>query len=125
VLFWPIAWSPDGSQIAGTAVTAGQVGDIHLWSIAERTYRRLRWAREGLVDYSLAFVDRDHLVYGSGGEVWLGDLRGGAPRRLYAPAPGHIINNLSASRDGLALTWIDNADESDIWLMTLEEQTTP
>ena len=47
-------------------------------------------AREGLVDYSLAFVDRDHLVYGSGGEVWLGDLRGGEPRRLSSGArPPH------------------------------------
>ena len=44
VLFWPIAWSPDGSLVAGTAVTAGQVGDIHLWSIADRAYRRMPWA---------------------------------------------------------------------------------
>ena len=29
--------------------------------------------------------------------------------------------NLSASADGRWLTWIERADESDVWLMTLEE----
>ena len=65
------------------------------------------------------------LVYGSGGELWLGDIRGGEPKRLYTSPPGHRIVNISGSRDGRSLTWIDNADESDIWLMTLDEKTTP
>ncbi len=124
VLFWPIAWSPDGALVAGTAVTAGQVGDIHVWSIADRAYRRMPWQRGDQVDYSLVFIDRDHLVYGSSGELWLGNIRGGEPRRIYTSPPGRRIGNLSGSRDGLALTWIDNADESDIWLMTLGEKPT-
>ena len=121
VLFWPIAWSPDGALIAGTAVTAGQVGDIHVWSIADRAYRRMPWQRGDQVDYSLVFIGRDTLVYGSGGDLWLGNIRGGEPRRIYSSPPGHRIGNISGSRDGHSLTWIDNADESDIWLMTLAE----
>ena len=125
VLFWPIAWSADGGLVAGTAVIAGQVGDIHVWSIADRAYRKMPWAREGQIDYSLVFVDRDHLVYGSGGGLWLGDIRGGEPRQLYSAPPGHRITNISGARDGRTLTWIDNADESDIWLMTLDGDASP
>ena len=124
VLFWPIAWSPDGGLVAGSAVTAGQVGDIHVWSLAERAYRKMPWSRGSQIDYSLAFVDRDHLAFGSGGELWLGGIRGGEPRRLDTVPPGHRITNISASRDGRTLTWIDNADESDIWLMTLADGPT-
>ena len=83
VLFWPIAWSPDGALVAGTAVNAGQVGDIHVWSVAERAYRRMPWNRGEQVDYSVVFIDRDTLVYGSGGELWLGNIRGGEPKRIY------------------------------------------
>jgi len=124
VLFWPIAWSPDGGLVAGSAVTAGQVGDIHVWSLAERAYRKMPWSRGSQIDYSLAFVDRDHVAFGSGGELWLGGIRGGEPRRLDTVPPGHRITNISASRDGRTLTWIDNADESDIWLMTLADGPT-
>ena len=124
VLFWPIAWSPDGGLVAGSAVTAGQVGDIHVWSLADRAYRKMPWSRGSQIDYSLAFVDRDHLAFGSGGELWLGGIRGGEPRRLDTVPPGHRITNISASRDGRTITWIDNADESDIWLMTLADGPT-
>lgn len=41
------------------------------------------------------------------------------PDERFQSARDHRINNLSAARDGKTLTWIDNADESDIWLMTL------
>jgi hypothetical protein len=125
VLFWPIAWSPAGDLVAGSAVRAGQIGEIYLWSIAGRAYRELPWTRGEQVDYSVVFVDRDHLVFGSGGGIALGDLRGGEPKSLYTPPPGHRIVNLSGSSDGRSLTWIDNADESDIWLMTLEAEATP
>lgn len=122
VLFWPVAFSPDARWVAGTAVAAGQVSDIYLWSLADRAYRRLPWRRVSLVDWNLAFLDNDHLSYGSAGELWLGDLRGGEPRRLFAAAPGHRLSNFSASRDGRTLTWIDIADESDIWLMALDDR---
>lgn len=120
VLFWPVVFAPDARWVAGTAVTAGQISEIDLWSIADRAYRKMPWKRDSLIDWNLAFVDRDHLVYGVGGELWLGDLRGGEPRRLHAAAPGHRLSNLSASRDGRTLTWIDIADESDIWLLSLD-----
>ncbi|MEO8196174.1 MAG: protein kinase [Thermoanaerobaculia bacterium] len=125
VFFWPIAWSADGDLVAGTAVTAGQVGDIYVRSVADHAYRKMPWTRAGQFDYSLAFVDRTHLVYGFGGELWMGDIRSGEPRRIYSALPGHRVTNISGSRDGRSLTWIDNADESDIWLMTLEEKASP
>ena len=123
VNFWPIAWSPDGSLLAGSAVRAGQIGEIHIWSIADRTYREMPWRRGEQVDYSVVFVDRDRLVFGSGTGLSVGDLRGGELEPLYTPPPGHLIVNLSGSSDGRSLTWIDRADESDIWLMTLDEKT--
>ena len=125
VLFWPISWSPDGALVAGSAVRAGQIGKSFVRSLASGTYREMSWGREGKVDYALAFVDGAHLAYTSGGDLWLGDLAGGPPKRLYTAPGGHRIANLSASRDGRWLTWIDNADESDIWLMTLDEAAPP
>jgi serine/threonine protein kinase/Tol biopolymer transport system component len=125
VNFWPIAWSSDGSLVGGSAVRAGQIGEIHIWSIADRTYRELPWQRGEQIDYSLVFVGRDRLVFGSGSGLAVGDLRSGELRPLYTPPPGHLIVNLSGSGDGRSLTWIDRADESDIWLMTLDGATTP
>ncbi|MBP9144658.1 MAG: serine/threonine-protein kinase [Thermoanaerobaculia bacterium] len=123
VLFWPIAWSPDGSLVAGSAVRAGQIGEIHIWSTADRAYREMPWRRGEQIDYSVVFIDRDRLVFGSGTGLSVGDLRGGELEPLYTPPPGHLIVNLSGSSDGRSLTWIDRADESDIWLMTLDEKT--
>ena len=74
----------------------------------------------------MAFVDGRHFVYTSDEALWLRDaLVGDEPRRIYSPPAGRRVGNLSATADGRWLTWIERADESDIWLMTLEEETPP
>jgi hypothetical protein len=69
----------------------------------------------------MTFIDRRHLAYTDDRTLWSLDVSGGEPKRLYSPPEGRRIGNLAASSDGRWLTWIERADESDIWLMTLDE----
>jgi hypothetical protein len=70
----------------------------------------------------LTFLDRRLLAYASNQAISLYDLdRAGEPELLYAPRPGRSLTNVEASRDGRWLTWIERADESDIWLLTLDD----
>ncbi len=119
-LFWPNAWSPDGALLAGRSNRAGQTADMVVRSMAEGRYLEPDWSRGQATDVGMGFVDRFHLVYSTGREIRLGDLRGGEPILLHASSRGHRVGDVSVSRDGRWITWIDRADESDIWLMTLD-----
>ena len=120
-MFWPITWSPDGAFLAGRAVRAGQTESLVVYSLAGGEYRSFASGRAVQLDFNLEFVDRHHLVTIDGADLWLRDLRGGEPALLHTAAAGHQLHSISASSDGRWLTWIDRADESDIWLMTLDE----
>jgi Tol biopolymer transport system component len=122
VMFWPIAWSPDGALLAGGATRAGQRGNPVVYSIAEGAYREVSWTRDVRNSLYSRFVDRQRLlVITAARELRLGDVRGTKSKLLYAAPAGHLIDSLAATRDGGLLTWIDRKDESDIWLMTLDE----
>jgi Tol biopolymer transport system component len=127
LLFWPAAWSPDGELLAGRAVRAGQMGEIVVRANASGTYRTLpRTAgKSGINDASMAFVDHGHLVYADDRGLWLRDVSGDEATLLYAPPAGRRVGNVSATADGRWLSWIERADESDIWLMTLDEGPPP
>ena len=120
VQFWPAGWSTDGALLAGHATRAGQSENIVVYSFATGSYRELPGSRSQFGD-SLKFVDRHRIVYNNGNELWLRDARGGEPKRIYAAPAGHQLYGLSTTGDGRWLSWIDGTDESDIWLMTLEE----
>jgi len=121
VLFWPSSWSPDGALLAGRATREGQAQSLALYSLASGTYRLLPPDLEVSSLSSIAFVDSGRLVAPSGAALWLVDLDRGETVRLASAAPGHRYTNVSISADRRSLTWIDRTDESDIWLMTLDD----
>ena len=89
VLFWPIAWSPDGALLAGRATRAGQIEDIVVRSMASGEYRTLPRQTSGArEDFNMVFVDRRHLVYTDDRALWIRDVLGGEPKRLYSPPGG-------------------------------------
>jgi hypothetical protein len=120
-LFWPTIWSADGALLAGRASRAGQIENIVVLAVATGAYRVL--PRTGIAgeDLSMVFVDDRHLAYSDDRALWLREVGGGEPKRLYLPAAGQRIGNLAATRDGRWLSWIERVDESDVWLATVEE----
>jgi Tol biopolymer transport system component len=121
LLFWPTAWSSDGALLAGRATREGRLGDIAVRSMATGEYRMLPGTSGARDDFNMTFVDDRHLVYTSDQALWILDALGGAQTRIYSPPAGRRVANLSATSDGRWLTWIERADESDIWLVTLDE----
>ncbi|HVS64831.1 MAG TPA: hypothetical protein VMT85_15150, partial [Thermoanaerobaculia bacterium] len=122
VLFWPLAWSPDGALLAGFGNRAGQNTGLVVRSSTSDEYRTVAPLVPGAFG-SLTFLDRRLLAYASDQAISLYDLgTAGAPTLLYTPRPGRTLASLEASRDGRWLTWIERADESDIWLMTLDDE---
>ena len=125
VLFWPVAWSPDGALLAGRSVREGQTGNIFVHELATGEYRELGAQASVAEDFTMSFVDRRRIVYVENSALWVRDVDLGQPRKFYSAPAGRGIDNLTSSRDGRWLTWIERADESDIWLATLEEAGGP
>jgi Tol biopolymer transport system component len=131
LLFWPLSWSPDGRLLGGVALRDGNLEGQYVASVATGEYRRLRHSSATLGSATLSFdgapifIDAERYLYVDGRGLYLGDLAGGATELLHEALPGHTLSSPTPSRDGRWLTWIDRADESDIWLMTLEEPAAP
>jgi Tol biopolymer transport system component len=121
VLFWPSAWSPDGALLAGRATRAGQIEDVVVREMSSGATRVLAGTRGAANDFSMIFVSPRHLVYNTVDTLWLRDVAGGESKRLYTAPSGRRVDTLAATLDGRSITWIERSDESDIWLMTLEE----
>ncbi len=129
LLFWPRSWSPDGRLLAGLGFRhAGIAEGQYVWSGTTAGYRLLRGLGARALDTTTVkgapmFVDSGHYVYTDEVRLYLAHLSG-AQTLLHEALPGHWLDTPTPSRDGRWLTWIDRADESDIWLMTLEEAAT-
>ena len=124
VLFWPLTWSPDSALLAGRRNRAGQNEGVVIYSVATGSYRTspgIEASDSDLSDLALAFIGSQRLATLGLRDLWLRDLGGQEPRRLYAAPPGHRLSSLSATLDGRWLTWLDIVDESDIWLATIDE----
>jgi hypothetical protein len=121
ILFWPSSWSSDGSLLAGRAARAGQIEQIVVRTNATGEYASLEGTAGATNDFSLVFIDRETLVYTDDWSLWVRGLRAAESTLLYRPAGGQRVESLSATSDGRWLSWIEKADESDIWLMTLDE----
>jgi Tol biopolymer transport system component len=120
--FWPIAWSPDGALLAGRQARAGRIEAIAVRDNATGEMRIYPDTGGASADFNLVFVGPRRLVYSNDRALWVRDVGGeAAGRSLYTPPEGRRVSSLAATRDGRYLTWIERADESDIWLMTLED----
>jgi Tol biopolymer transport system component len=125
--FWPNGWSPDGRLQAGRAARDGRIGDVVLRDRATGAYRRLAGtAGAGKTsDFNVTFVDGSTVVYTDNWSLWVRGVDEERSTHLYRPPTQRQVESITASRDGRTLTWIEKADESDIWLMTLDGGATP
>ena len=63
------------------------------------------------------------LVLDTPGAILAIDAPGATPRELVRAAPSHRLRGLGLSRDRKWMVWIDETDESDIWLMSFDAAT--
>jgi len=117
--YYPSSFSPDGSLLAGGVRRDGANAGAAIYSLRDGTWR--------LVDYDQAgfkirlLDDTGRFVADTKGAIVAVDGPGKRPRVLAEAAAGHRFRNLSISNDRRWLAWIDETDESDIWLMTLDD----
>ncbi|MCU0225767.1 MAG: protein kinase [Acidobacteria bacterium] len=116
--FWASSWSPDGQRIAGEVSRANNPVGIAVYSLADRSFRRLTAAPGARRPYFLP--DGKRLLWARSEGVEIHDLESGRARLLMAAAPGYDIAWATLSRDGRHLAWHEQADESDLWLALFE-----
>jgi Tol biopolymer transport system component len=106
--FTPVAWSPDGTQLAGTAA-----GSVWLYVRASRTYEPLA---PGSAPTWLSTSRR--LILASEGRLVLFDVPSRYTREILA-MPDLQLDVPFLSRDNRHLYYHRNAAESSLWLLTL------
>ena len=116
--FWASSWSPDSRRIAGEVSLANNPVGIAVYSLADRSYRRLPAAPGARRPYFLP--DGKRLLWARSEAVEIHDLESGRTRVLMTATPGYDVAWATISRDGRHLTWHEQADESDLWLALFE-----
>jgi Tol biopolymer transport system component len=116
--FYPASFSPDGRWLSGQIRRGGISEQIGLYSLVEDRWRTWRLPTRGrkvrLLDNSGRVVvdTRAAIVVVDGPEA--------TPREIVRAAPGHELRNVGVSLDRRWIVWIDQADESDIWMMSFD-----
>ena len=110
--FLATSWSPDGQRLAGILGESG----ILFYSLVSRRYERLTehgfgpvWMRDSR---RLLYVD-------DGGGIFMADSLTRESREVLAAAGGSRFRTLDLSPDGRVLYLVRQADEGDIWMLTL------
>ena len=116
--FWASSWSPDGRRIAGELSVANNPIGVAIYSLADHSYRRL--PVEGRARRPRFLPDGKHLIWTRAEAIEIHDLESGRTRVLIPATPGYDIAWAALSYDGRHLTWHEVADESDLWLATIE-----
>jgi serine/threonine protein kinase/Tol biopolymer transport system component len=110
--FAPDAWSPDGRWLAGYTSEDG----FSIYSLRSRTFRRM-------VEHGFGaswLHDSQRLLYVEGESLKLLDIDTGQSRELLAAPPDSSFQRVRASRDDLTLYVVRDADEGDLWMVTLK-----
>jgi Tol biopolymer transport system component len=116
-LYAPSSFSPDDRLLAGTVRQHGAEVGVALYSIPDE-----RWTFidiKGVRRPKLLGND-GRMVLDLGTAIVALDGSKATPRTLVRAAAGHSFRNLSLSLDRRTISWIDQTDESDIWLMSFE-----
>jgi Tol biopolymer transport system component len=109
--FQPSSWSPDGTTLAGSA--AGVV----LYSIRDRTYRRI-------TDFGGQPVwlgDGHQLVFASERSIFIVSSDGGTPREIYSAAPCELLPVLGVSADGRSIYASLTTSAEELWIADLPQ----
>jgi len=120
--FYPASFSPDGRSISGQIRSGSRASEIALYSVADGRWRT--WEGPATVAGTggkVRLLDNDgRVVIDTPGAILAVDSPGSTPRELVRAAPNHRLRSLGVSLDRRWLVWIDETDESDIWLMSLD-----
>jgi Tol biopolymer transport system component len=118
--FYPASFSPDGRWISGQIRLSSRPNEIALYSIAENRWRA--WEFPFRNGFKVRLLDDDgRLLIDNSAALIVLDGQGAPPRELVRAAPGHVLRNAGMSLDRKWIVWIDETDESDIWMMSFDE----
>jgi serine/threonine protein kinase/Tol biopolymer transport system component len=110
--FAPDSWSPDGRWLAGYTSEDG----FSVYSLQARTFQRM--VEHG---YSVSWLhDSRRLLYVEGESLKLLDIDTRQSRELLAAPPDSLFKRVRASRDDHTLYVVRDADEGDLWMVTLK-----
>lgn len=114
-------FSPDGSQLAFSRISAQGVEDIYLMRVSGGEPRRLTFDNRDIRDLDWT-ADGSEIVFTSNREgdtgLWRVSAVGGAPERLVT-AVGSEIARLSLSRKGDRLAYSQHFVDTNIWRVEL------
>jgi len=129
-VFNPVAWLPSGDAIFGSVLPHGNWHHYGVYSLSERTYRSLpalsapdEPAQSGKLvgsDYPTLLPDGSGFLLPEGNRLLLAGIGGGSVRELHRAPVDHVLQRPSLSSDGRWLTFLEIADESDIWVAEFE-----
>jgi Tol biopolymer transport system component len=115
--YYPASFSPDGRWISGQIRGGSRPSEIGLYSIAEDRWRVRAFPFRG--GFKVRLLDNDgRLVIDNPASIVVVDGQDSPPRELVRASPGHSLRNAGLSLDRKWLVWIDETDESDIWMMS-------
>jgi Tol biopolymer transport system component len=106
--FTPVAWSPDGSMIAGTGV-----GAVWIYSRALRTFDRLAAG-----NHPSWLSNSRRLIFASEGRLILADVPSRFTREILS-LPDLYLDTPLISADDRQLYFTRNAPEANLWVATL------
>jgi eukaryotic-like serine/threonine-protein kinase len=112
------SWSADGRWLAGALhpPEGPQVPGVALYSLADRSYRRVTERGQGATWLS----DNRHILYWDGDALVLFDTLSRASRQVLTVSPGSDYSDFSLSPDDRVLYLARNLEQGDIWLLTLK-----
>ena len=118
---WPTSISADGRTALGSVFDAGGVPlGVGTLSLVDGTLQMIRPDPDVV---RLAFLpDGQRYAFALNNRILVSDLSGAHEHGIVTAAPDRQINNMAISRDGKWIVWLESADESDIWMATLENQ---
>lgn len=120
--FYPTSFSPDGRWLAGQLRSGSKASEIALYAVAEGRWRS--WEAPATVAGTggkVRLLGNDgRVVIDTPGAILAIDAPGAPPRELVRAAPSHRLRGLGLSLDRKWLVWIDETDESDIWMMSFD-----
>jgi len=119
--FWPMAWTADGSRLAGLLVRANGLTDgVAQFELATGRYARIveRTPATWLIPVWLR--DGRRLLLRDRSGISLVDAATGRTKRLLEVSGYFVGYSLDVTKDDRWITYTETATDGDIWLLTLE-----
>ena len=121
--FWPFSWSPDGSRLAGSAVTAeGGARQIAVYSLTTKRFEWVSKVSSGNWQLPVWLNDGRRLIVRDSSGISIVHPDTGASRPLLSVRGYATGRSAGVSRDGRWITYTETGTEGNIWLATAKKQ---